>query len=129
MDSIPQLYICGLRTEVSEARELVSCLLAAWLQSIPKTGSCQLSSSQVLRKKHLNILEVGMSQMVRTEVGWSSLQIPAVRALRTLTPHLLLRTEALLLCHMSQLSQSLTSSPPGGGGPPQGQAAQLPCSL
>lgn len=51
MDSIPQLYICELRTEVSEARELVSCLLAAWLQSIPKTGSCQLGSSQPSTKE------------------------------------------------------------------------------
>ena len=46
MDFIPQLCICELRTEVSEAKELVFCLLAAWLQSILKTGSCQLGSSK-----------------------------------------------------------------------------------
>lgn len=71
MSSTPQLYMFWRGTEVSEARELASCLLATWLPSIWRTGSCQLSSSQVLRKKHLNILEVSRSQMLTTEVGWS----------------------------------------------------------
>lgn len=74
-----------------------------------------------------------MSQMIRTR--WDGLAPkfllwpPQSWALRTLTPHLLPGTEALLLCHLSQMSLSLTSSPPGGAGPPQEQAAQLPCSL
>lgn len=71
MYSVPQVYMWA-RDRVLKMRELASCILAAWLQSIPGTSSCQLSSSQVLTKEETLIIRKIGPKWLEQKVGWST---------------------------------------------------------